>query len=110
MNAVVTTRLLLIPIGEDALMHDILFQLAQFPATSTDLVSNPQKIIIMTVSCLFVLFVASRTIERPHDGPKMPLPLSSALFNDISVGGFLGAMSFGHVLGTLAILAVASFT
>ncbi len=46
-----------------------------------------------------MLLIASRTVDRPHDGPKMPLPLSSVLFNDISVPAFLGAMSFGHVVG-----------
>ncbi|MBD2018655.1 photosystem I reaction center subunit PsaK [Leptolyngbya sp. FACHB-36] len=60
------------------------------------------KPIIMTLSCLLVLFIAGRSIERPHDGPKMPLPFPS-LFNNPSVGTFLGSMSFGHLLGALAI-------
>ncbi|MBE9177236.1 photosystem I reaction center subunit PsaK [Oculatella sp. LEGE 06141] len=92
------------------MFHDLLLQLAQVPVTSTGFIANWQKPVIMTVTCLLVLIIASRSIDRPHDAPKMPLPLSSVLFNDVSVGGFLGAMSFGHVLGTLAILAVASFT
>lgn len=53
---------------------------------------------IIIASCLFVLFVASRTIRFPQVGPKMPLPFPS-LFNNPSVGTFLGSMSLGHVLG-----------
>lgn len=58
---------------------------------------------ILIGSCLFVLFVASRTIRYPQTGPKMPLPFPS-LFNNPSVGTFLGAMSFGHLIGIAAIL------
>lgn len=58
---------------------------------------------IMIASCLLVLLIASRTIRFPHVGPKMPLPFPS-LFNNISVAGFLASMSFGHIVGVLAIL------
>lgn len=69
---------------------------------------NGTQILIITATCLLVLFITSRTIERPHDGPKMPLPFPS-LFNNVSVGGFLGAMSFGHVLGVLAYMGLAPY-
>ena len=65
---------------------------------------NWQGTPIIVASCLLVLLIASRTIAKPHVGPKMPLGPLSPLFNDISVAGFLGAMSFGHVLGVLAVL------
>jgi photosystem I subunit 10 len=73
-------------------------------ATNPTELWNWQGTPIMIVSCLLVLLIASRTIERPHDGPKMPLGPLAPLFNDISLAGFLGAMSFGHILGTLAIM------
>jgi photosystem I subunit 10 len=60
--------------------------------------------IIITVSCLLVLFLASRNIERPHDGPKMPLRPLGPLFNNISVAGFIASMSFGHIIGVLLAL------
>lgn len=63
---------------------------------------------IMIASCLLVLFIAGRTIQRPHVGPKMPLPFPS-LFNNPSVGTFLASMSFGHVIGVLAILGFAPY-
>lgn len=53
---------------------------------------------IIIGSSLFVLFIASRAIRYPQVGPKMPLPFPS-LFNNPSVGTFLGSMSLGHVLG-----------
>jgi photosystem I subunit 10 len=63
--------------------------------------------IIITLASLIVLFIASRTIDRPHDGPKMPLGPLGPLFNNISVAGFIGAVSLGHILGTLVTLAIA---
>ncbi|MDX2213071.1 MAG: photosystem I reaction center subunit PsaK [Oculatellaceae cyanobacterium bins.114] len=55
-------------------------------------------------SCLLVLLIASRTIAEPHVGPKAPLGPFAPLFNNISLAGFIGAMSFGHILGVLATL------
>jgi photosystem I subunit X len=63
-----------------------------------------QRPLLISVSCLFVLFVASRTIQHPHVGAKMPLGPLSPLFNDISVAGFIASMSFGHILGALLVL------
>lgn len=64
---------------------------------------------IMTISCLLVLFLASRNIEKPHVGPKMPLGPLGPIFNNISIAGFIGSMCFGHILGTLAILGLARY-
>ncbi len=58
---------------------------------------------IIIASCLLVLLIASRTIRYPHVGPKMPLPFP-ALFNNPSVGTFLGSMALGHVIGIGAVL------
>jgi photosystem I subunit 10 len=65
---------------------------------------NWQGTPIIIASCLLVLLISSRTIAKPHVGPKMPLGPLGPLFNDISVAGFLGAMSFGHILGVLAVM------
>ena len=89
------------------MLHSILLAAAANQNTPTDLVGW-QEAAIMTGVCLLVLFITSRTIQRPHDGPKMPLPFPS-LFNNISVGGFLGAMSFGHLLGALTIFGLAPY-
>lgn len=84
--------------------------LAVYENTNTlPTISGTQKIIVMSLSCLLVLLIASRTIQKPHVGPKMPLGPLAPLFDNISVAGFLGSMSFGHVLGTLAILGLSQF-
>lgn len=62
---------------------------------------------IIIGSCLLVLFIASRTIRFPQVGAKMPLPFPS-LFNNISVGGFLAAMSFGHMIGVTAVIVLSN--
>lgn len=62
---------------------------------------NGQQAIIISASCLLVLLIASRTIEKPHVGPQMPLGPLAPFFNNISLGGFIGAMSFGHIIGVL---------
>jgi photosystem I subunit X len=59
-------------------------------------------------ACLLVLLIGSRTIKYPQTGPKMPLPFSKSLFNNISVAAFLACMSFGHVLGVLLTLGFAN--
>ncbi len=81
--------------------------MAQFTVPGTDL-WNWEGTPVMIGSCLLVLLIASRTIKYPQTGAKMPLPFSKSLFNDISVAGFLASMSFGHVLGVLATLALAN--
>lgn len=60
--------------------------------------------LVMIGACLAVLFVASRTINQPHVGPKMPLGPFGALFNNISLAGFLGSMSLGHIIGAFLII------
>lgn len=59
-------------------------------------------------ACLLVLLIGSRTIKYSQTGPKMPLPFSKSLFNNISVAAFLACMSFGHVLGFLLTLGFAN--
>jgi len=60
--------------------------------------------IIFTISCLLVLFIASRAIECPHVGPKMPLGPLEGIFNKMSVATFIGAMSFGHIIAAIVTL------
>jgi photosystem I subunit 10 len=86
-------------------MNSLLLAIAEYPRSPL----NGEQAIVISLTCLLVLLIASRTIECPHVGPKMPLPFSKTLFNDISVGGFLGAMSFGHILGTLLSLGFAPY-
>ena len=81
--------------------------MAQFTVPGTELF-NWEGTPVMIGSCLLVLLIASRTVKYPQAGAKMPLPFSKSLFNDISVAGFLASMSFGHILGVLATLALAN--
>jgi photosystem I subunit X len=82
--------------------------LAAFPQDApTSPLFNWQGTPIIIGSCLLVLIIASRRIKFPHQGAKMPLPFSKLLFNDISVAGFLGSMSLGHILGVLLTLLLA---
>jgi len=64
---------------------------------------NWQGSYIIIGSSLLVLLIASRTIQYPQAGPKMPLPFAS-LFNNPSVGTFLASMSFGHLIGVASVL------
>jgi photosystem I subunit 10 len=80
------------------LLHSLLIAAASEPPTK---LWNWEGTPFIVGACLLVLFIASRTIEEPHVGPRMPLPFPE-LFNNISVAGFLASMSFGHILGVLA--------
>ncbi|TAF02063.1 MAG: photosystem I reaction center subunit PsaK [Nostocales cyanobacterium] len=62
---------------------------------------------IIVGSCLLMLVLAGWSIRYPQVGPKMPLPFP-ALFNHPSVGTFLAAMSFGHIIGVGAVLGLAN--
>jgi photosystem I subunit X len=64
---------------------------------------------IISGACLLSLAIASRTIAHSHVGPKMPLGPVAPLFNNISVAGFLAAMSFGHILGALTVFGLSGF-
>jgi len=87
------------------LIHSML--LAAVPTATTQdptALWNWQGTPIMIGCCLLALFIASRAVRYPNVGPKMPLGPLSGLLNNMSVATFLGAMSFGHILGVLAIL------
>jgi photosystem I subunit 10 len=88
-------------------ISSLLLAAAQTSARAGNSWGVPEAL-IMSISCLVILLLASRGIERPHDGRQMPLPFPE-VFNNISVGGFLGAMSFGHVVGSLLILTLADY-
>lgn len=89
-------------------MHSFLLAATQAAdATPTELGPVP-KFLIITITSLLILFIAGRTIERPHDGPKALLPFP-ALFNNPSWGTLLGSVSLGHIVGTLLILGFAPY-
>jgi photosystem I subunit 10 len=88
-------------------ISSLLLAAAQTSARAGNSWGVPEAL-IMSISCLVILLLASRGIERPRDGRQMPLPFPE-VFNNISVGGFLGAMSFGHVVGSLLILTLADY-
>ena len=82
----------------------LLLGLAQTAADSPVEALNWTRSFVLIGACLSVLFIASRTIAYPNVGPKMPLGPFGALFNNISVAGFLGSVSFGHIIGAFLII------
>jgi photosystem I subunit X len=81
-----------------------LLGLAQAAANNPIESWNWSRSLVMSGACLLVLLIASRTIQHPHDGPKMPLGPFAGVFNNISLAGFLGSMSLGHIIGTFLII------
>ena len=65
---------------------------------------NGAHSLVMSAACLLVLFIASRTINYPNVGPKMPLGPLGGLLNNISLAGFLASMSLGHIIGAFLII------
>ncbi len=65
---------------------------------------NWTRSLVMIGACLSVLFIASRTINYPNVGPKLPLGPLGALLNNISLAGFLASMSLGHIVGAFLII------
>jgi photosystem I subunit X len=65
---------------------------------------NWSRSLVLSGACLFVLLISSRTINQPNVGPKMPLGPLGPLFNNISLAGFIGSMSLGHILGAFLII------
>ena len=82
----------------------LLLGLAQTAADSPVEALNWTRSFVLIGACLSVLFIASRTIAYPNVGPKMPLGPFGALFNNISVAGFLGSVSLGHIIGAFLII------
>lgn len=58
--------------------------------------------LIISLSSLLVLLIASRTIRYPQVGEK--LPVSLPLINSPSLGTFVASMAFGHVVGVGIVL------
>ena len=81
-----------------------LLGLAQMAVDSPIEVWNWTRSLVLIGACLAVLFIASRTIQYPQVGPKMPLGPFGALFNNVSWAGFLGSMSLGHIIGAFLII------
>jgi photosystem I subunit X len=81
-------------------MYSLLLAVQANPTNPTELLNWQGTPFIIGWS-LLILFIASRTIQEPNVGPKMPLGPFAPLFNNISVAGFIAAMSFGHILGVL---------
>ena len=83
----------------------ILSNLAQIANSDLTQAFDWQRPLVISVSSLIVLFIASnKTIRYPHVGPKMPLGPLAPIFNNISVAGFLGSVSLGHIIGAFLII------
>lgn len=81
-----------------------LLGLAQTAASNPIETWSWSRSLVLSGVCLLVLFIASRTIQYPHVGPKMPLGPFGALFNGISLAGFIGSMSLGHIISAFLII------
>jgi photosystem I subunit X len=90
--------------GESILNHSSLLGLAQMATNSSTDSWDLSRSLVLSGACLFVLLIASRTINYPNVGPKMPLGPLGPLFNNISLAGFIGSMSLGHILGAFLII------
>jgi photosystem I subunit X len=90
--------------GGSILNHSTLLGLAQSAIGNSTDSWDWSRSLVLSGACLFVLLIASRTINYPHVGPKMPLGPFGPLFNDISLAGFIGSMSLGHILGAFLII------
>lgn len=89
-------------------MHSILLAATQVVNPDVTETGFLPKFLIITITSLVILFIAGRSIERPHDGPKAPLPFPS-LFNNPSLATLIGSVSLGHIVGTLLILGFAPY-
>ena len=65
---------------------------------------NFQVALIISVSSLLVLLIAGRVVQYPHVGAKMPLGPLGPIFNNPSVGTFVGSMALGHIIGVGTLL------
>jgi photosystem I subunit X len=86
------------------LNHLLLLDLAQLNISNPIATWNWSGALVISAACLFVLAIASRTIQHSHVGPKMPLGPFRPLFNDISLAGFIASMSLGHIIGTFLVI------
>lgn len=64
---------------------------------------SPSVFIVMAVFNILGLFVARNAVQKPGVGPKLPFALPG-FGNNFSLAQFIAGLSFGHILGTGAIL------
>lgn len=81
---------------------DLLLLVAAQPTVPNTPAWNWKVGLIISLSCLLVLLIASRNIKYPQVGSKLPVDLP--FFNSLSLGTFIGSMAFGHVIGVATVL------
>lgn len=64
---------------------------------------GPGVFIVMTAFNILGLFLARNAVQKPGVGPKLPFPLPG-FGKNFSLAQFIAGLSFGHILGTGAIL------
>ena len=65
---------------------------------------SPTVAIVMTFFSIVGLIVASIGVQKPGVGPQLPFGIPGLSSKNMSLGQFIAGMSFGHILGTGAIL------
>jgi photosystem I subunit 10 len=82
-----------------------LFTLTLLAVVPKTLAWNPSVALVMLVCNILAIAFARYTVQRPNDGPSAPaLPF----LGEASLGFVIGAICFGHILGTGAILGLSN--
>jgi len=66
---------------------------------------SPKVAAVMIICNVLAIALGKFTIKYPSEGPALPAP---AFFGGMGLPALLGTTSFGHLLGTGAILGLAS--
>ncbi|HEY9908230.1 MAG TPA: photosystem I reaction center subunit PsaK [Thermosynechococcaceae cyanobacterium] len=63
---------------------------------------SPAVGLIMLVANLAAIAFGRATIQRPNDGPQLPIPIG------LSIPALLATTSFGHIIGAVVILGLSN--
>lgn len=69
---------------------------------------NPTIAVVMGVFNLLGIILARNVVEVKGVGPASPLPIPGLSGKDFSLAQLIAGMSFGHILGTGAILGLSN--
>ena len=85
-------------------MIDLNFLIAASPVAPMTQAWTPGVAIVMTFFNLVGLFIARIGVQKPGVGPKLPFAIPFITDNKFSWSQFIAGVSFGHILGAVAIL------
>ena len=85
-------------------MIDLNFLIAASPVASMTQAWTPGVAIVMTFFNIVGLIIARIGVQKPGVGPKLPFAIPFITDNKFSWSQFIAGVSFGHILGAVAIL------